>query len=126
MKKDLKEYYVSLQKQYNELQKALEEINKEIAEGKVASEQKASFENYFNIVQTNYQRISYAMHLLNKPPKFIQKWEDKKALKEQNKLMEEFKKQNATSEQVLAENQEALDKLKEAIPKEEECHSETL
>jgi Flp pilus assembly protein TadG len=73
MKKDLKEYYVSLQKQFNELQKALEEINKEIAEGKVTPEQRASFENYFNIVQTNYQRISYAMHLLNKPPKFIQK-----------------------------------------------------
>jgi predicted 3-demethylubiquinone-9 3-methyltransferase (glyoxalase superfamily) len=40
--------------------------------------------------------------------------------------MEEFKKQNATSEQVLAENQEALDTLKEAIPKEKECRSEIL
>lgn len=120
MKKDLKEYFVACQKQYNELQKALEEINKEIVEGHVTEEQKANFENYFNIVQTNYHRVSYMMHLLNKPPRFIQKWENKKALKEQQKLMEEYKKQNATSEQVLAENQEALDKLKEAIPEKEE------
>lgn len=125
MRKDLKAYYVACQKQYNELQKVLEDINKEIAEGKVTEEQKASFENYFNIVQTNYQRISYMMHLLNKPPKFIQKFEDKKALKEQERLMEEFRKQNATDDQVLAENLDAIDKLKESIG-EEECHSETL
>lgn len=125
MRKDLKAYYVACQKQYNELQKVLEDINKEIAEGKVTEEQRASFENYFNTVQTNYQRISYMMHLLNKPPKFIQKWEDKKALKEQERLMEEFRKQNATDEQVLAENLDAIDKLKESIG-EEGCHSETL
>lgn len=125
MKRDLKEYYVTLQKQYNDLQNALEAINKEIAEGKITSVQRTNFENYFNTVQTNYHRVSYIMHLLNKPPKFIQRWEDKKALKEQNQLMEEFRKQNATKEQVIEENQEALDKLKEAIPKEEECHSET-
>jgi len=109
MKKDFYKYYTKVQLQYNETLKILEKINKELEEGLCTQEQRDNFERYFNNIQTNYERLSYVRHLLTLPPKFIQKLQEKKIIKEQERLMNEFKKNLADQESVISENQENID-----------------
>jgi hypothetical protein len=122
MKKDYKKYFVSVQKQYNEMNKILERVNKELTEGKCTQEDRDKFEVYFMIIKNNYDRLSYVNYLLNLPPKFIQDFYNKKALKQQQKtlkeLEEQFKEQNADQEAIVKENQEALDNIEKTLEKE--------
>ena len=109
MRRDLEKYLITVQKQRDEMLKALDEANSLILEGKIQPEQVDSIQNYFNILESNYQRILYCRYLYNLPPKFIQKLMKKKLRKE----MEEFVKNNADEETVVKENQECLEKVGE-------------
>lgn len=126
MKKDVQNYFIQMQKQYNELNKMLDKVNKEIEQGLVTAEQKANFENYYMAVKANYDRVAYILHLLYQPPKFIQKLRNKKALKEQEKARKEFEKNKATLAEVTQENEETLAKIKDEFPGECQCQSENL
>ncbi len=127
MKKDVQNYFVQLQKQYNELNKMLDKVNKEIEQGLVSEEQKTNFENYYMNVKANYDRVAYIVHLMYQPPKFIQNLRNEKALRDQQKALKEFEAKNATLDQVLEENEETLAKIKDTLPEEhEECQSENL
>ena len=111
MRKDFEKYFVKLQLDYNKLQKDLEKVNKEAEEGLLTDEQRASFENYFNRVKTNYDRMAYARYLLRLPPKWIQNIESKIATNKIKKELEKFKEAKADEESVLQENKEALEKI---------------
>lgn len=118
MRKDFEEYFTKVQLDYNRMLKQLEQVNKEIGEGLVSEEQRSNFENYFNMIKANYDRLSYARYLLRLPPKFIQKIQQKNL---NSKMMKEFKKyenENADKESVMKENKEALDNIDKGI---EEC-----
>ena len=108
MKRDLKEYYVNLQRQYKEMTDIAEKVNKEIEEGKVTQEQRDQFESYFMTVKNNYDRVSYIVYLLDLPPKFIQKWKERKLKKDYEKTLKEFQKKKVTMEDVVSENSEAI------------------
>ncbi len=124
MKKDVQNYFIQVQKQYNEVNQMLAKVNKEIEEGLVSDEQKANFESYYMNVQANYARISYIMHLLMQPPAFIQKFRNRKVIKEQEAALKALKEQNATLEDVSAENEENINKMKELSEEVEKCQSE--
>lgn len=114
MKKDLEKYLVSVQQQRNEMVKAVEEANKLILEGKIQQEQVESIQNYFNILETNYQRILYCRYLYNLPPKFIQAFRKKKLEAELKKHIDN----NADKDAVMEENSECINKVKEVLPNE--------
>ena len=109
MKKDLEKYLLSLQKQRDEMAKAAEEANKLIMEGKIQPEQAAAVQGYFNIIDSNYQRVLYCRYLYNLPPKFIQKLREKKLKKD----LDEFVKKNADQESVEKENNDCMEKVGE-------------
>ena len=109
MRRDLEKYLITVQKQRDEMLKALDEANALILEGKIQPEQVSAIQNYFNVLESNYQRILYCRYLYNLPPKFIQKLMKKKLKKE----MEEFVKNNADEETVVKENKECLEKVGE-------------
>ena len=111
MKRDFEEYLIKVQKQRDEMMKAVEEANKLIVEGKISQEQVESIQNYFTLLESNYQRILYCRYLYNLPPKFIQKLRSKKMAKE----LSEYMKNKADEESVVAENQECIEKVGEAI-----------
>lgn len=113
MKRDVQEYYKSIQKQVNDLNKVIEKVNKELQEGKVTVEQKENLDKYYATVLTNYNRITYIYHLLCLPPKFIQRFNEWRL----NKKYEFDKKKysNATLEDITKENEAAIDGLKEVV-----------
>lgn len=118
MKRDLKDYYVTLQRQFKEMKDMAEKVNKEIQEGKLTQEQRDAFETYFMNVKTNYDRVSYIIYLLDLPPKFIQKimqWKEKRDYDKWYK--ENFKENKATAEDVINENEESLSCAREELSK---------
>ena len=53
MKKDVQQYFIVQQKQYNEMLKLADKVNEEISQGLVSNEQRENFERYFaNFVLT--------------------------------------------------------------------------
>lgn len=109
MKRDVLDYFIAQQKQYNDMLKVLEQVNKEIEEGKVSDEQRVAFEQYFSTVKCNYDRIAYIVHLMKLPPKWIQNLKKSKLLKEQEEFIKKLEK--ATQADVELENKEALDNM---------------
>jgi len=111
MKRDFEKYLVQLQKQYTDMNKAIEEVNQSLKDGTMTQEQAAPIMSYYNIVNTNYQRVLYCRYLYNLPPKFIQAIRKKKMEKEAQKFVNE----HADKESVVNETQEALDNIKEFV-----------
>ena len=48
MKKDVQQYFIVQQKQYNEMLKLADKVNEEISQGLVSNEQRENFERYFD------------------------------------------------------------------------------
>lgn len=115
MKKDVYNYFIEMQKQYNNMNKLLEKVNKEIQEGHVSNEQRENFETYFNNIKGNYERVAYIVHLLKQPPKFIQYFKNKKLIHDQKVFEKKMKEDKATLEDVVDENKTALENINEEL-----------
>lgn len=115
MKKDFNEYFISVQKNYNETLKVLEQVNKELEAGMCTQEQRDNFAQYFDSIRVNYERLNYVRYLLHKPPKFIQKIQEKKLIKEQEKFLKQMMDAKADAESVIAENDENLQNMKDLL-----------
>lgn len=111
MRRDLEHYLSQLQKQYTEMGKAVTEANELIRDGKMTSEQAMQIQEMMNTINNNYQRVLYCRYLLNLPPKFIQKLEQKKL----NAKLKKFQEEQADQETVINESQEALDGIEEIV-----------
>ena len=111
MRRDLEEYLIVIQKQRDEMVKAVNEANELAIKGEISTEQVNLIQNYFNQLEANYQRVLYCRYLYNLPPKFIQKWQQKKLAKE----LQKFKEVNADGDSVKEENDNCLEKVKEEI-----------
>ena len=111
MKRDFERYFVEVQKDYNRMLKALEKVNEEISKGQVSDEQRRSFEQWFNQVKVNYDRVSYMRYLLHLPPKFIQKLQQRNVNSKMMKELKKYQEENADKDSVLKENKEALDSI---------------
>ena len=111
MRRDLEKYLISVQKQRDEMVKAVDEANQLIIEGKISQEQAAAIQNYFNTVESNYQRILYCRYLYKLPPTFIQKLQKKKTERELRQYIEK----QADAESIIKENSECIEKVGEII-----------
>ena len=111
MKRDFERYFVEVQKDYNRMLKTLEKVNEEISKGQVSDEQRRSFEQWFNQVKVNYDRVSYMRYLLHLPPKFIQKLQQRNINSKMMKELKKYQEENADKDSVLKENKEALDSI---------------
>ena len=111
MKRDFERYFVEVQKDYNRMLKTLEKVNEEISKGQVSDEQRRSFEQWFNQVKVNYDRVSYMRYLLHLPPKFIQKLQQRNVNSKMMKELKKYQEENADKDSVLKENKEALDSI---------------
>lgn len=122
MKKDVFEYFIGVQKQYNEMNKMLGKVNEEIEAGLVSNEQRENFEKYFNAIKNNYDRVAYIIHLLNLPPKPVRRIREfitkRQSERDIEKALKEFKEANATKEDVIEENEEYLNLIKDDIGSE--------
>ena len=123
MRKDFEEYFTKVQLDYNRMIKQLDQVNKEISEGLVSEEQRANFESYFNMIKSNYDRLSYARYLLRLPPKFIQNIQRKSLNSKMMKELKKYEAEKADKDSVCKENNEALDKIDEGI---EECKNSSM
>lgn len=111
MKRDFERYFVEVQKDYNRMLKTLEKVNEEIKKGQVSDEQRQSFEQWFNQVKVNYDRVSYMRYLLHLPPKFIQKLQQRNINSKMMKELKKYRYENADKDSVHEENKEALDNI---------------
>lgn len=115
MKRDFFEYFTKVQKQQTEMDKVLEQVNKELEEGKCTWEQREQFEKYYMTVKANYDRLTYVKYLLQKPPKFIQKLQERKLAREQERFLKEMTKLNADEFSVAKENEESIEAMKDLL-----------
>ena len=124
MKIDFEDYLLTVQKQVDDMNKAVEEANQLLADGKMSAETAEFIKKQMEIINANYQRLMYCKYLYTLPPKFIQKWRNKKLQKQAEKFM----KEQADKEAVVKENKEALDTINDYIdevtedgPTDESC-----
>lgn len=121
MKRDVQEYFIAQQKQYNDMLKLADKVNEEISQGLVSAEQRANFEQYFATITNNYKRVAYIYHLLCLPPKPIRAIKEYFIKRSNEKLL---KKMEGSLEEVTAENNEALKNLEDTIDEVEDGRSE--
>jgi len=111
MKKDLQQYLMSMQAQFDEMKKAFEFAEEESMKGNLSEEVCKQVADYYNVVASNYDRVQYCVHVMNLPPKWIQKLQQNKL----NKKLKQFIDKKADRESIEAENKEAIDKMKETL-----------
>lgn len=117
--KDVKKYYLKLQKEYVEGKENMNYMINEFKEGKVNKDTFDNFEKYYKSLKENYDKISYIMYLFNVPARDSKK--DKYDKRNYNKDMVKYFKDNKVSkEDTYAENEYALTKLREIVREEKE------
>ena len=107
MRRDFEKYLVAVQKQKTRMDKALADAQELAQKGELEDSVAQNIMQRVQVIEANYQRLLYCKHLLNLPPRFIQKIQEKKWLK----IQKEFEEQKADKESVVNENEVALDEI---------------
>ena len=113
-KKDVREYFVTMQRQYYKMNKILVDFEKMMAEGTIENEQVEKIRQIVMPLKTNIDRLSYIVYLMDKP----KNRKSRKAKKQSKQRAEQYKKfqaLNATEIQVEAENEQHLKELEAAV-----------
>lgn len=105
-KKDVEQYYYTLNAQYHEFAEELKDFEDLCSQKLVSPEVVESAKKQFLVVKDNWERLNYIMYLLNKPVKKSKESWYKKQNK--NKLVTSI-----TSEQVIQENNKALEDFRQ-------------
>ena len=112
--RDVKDYFYSLQTSYLNMKELVEQLDAELKAGNVQECQVEQSRILLQAIKTNYDRLAYVLFLFEKPNR--QSKAKKYANNTSNKALESyFKKNNATKEDILKENEEALTKLRELV-----------
>lgn len=104
-KKDFDRYFVQVANNYHEMMLELQDMEKEFREGVVSPKVYEQMVATIEPIKRNYQTLNYIDYLLNMPVKKAKK----PAYKNQHTKQ---LKECITTEQVTAENKQALDELK--------------
>lgn len=104
-KKDFDRYFAQVANNYHEMVLELQDMEKEFREGAVSPEVYEQMVAMIEPIKRNYQTLNYIDYLLNMPVKKTKKPAYK------NQHTKQLKK-CITNEQVVAENKQALDELK--------------
>ena len=112
--KDVKQYYYTMLNQYLEMKANLADFEQGLADGYITEDQLIAAQEEIYALESNYERLSYIMYLLEMPNRSSKK----EGYNQRNKiLMEHFTENNATDSQVELENRSALDKLRIELKK---------
>lgn len=103
--KDIIKYYNEVVESYKDMLENLKDIEEEMKESLVTPEQVEQMKRMAQPIVDNYKTLSYIIFLLNRPTK---KEKFNRYEKQNKKLLENCR----TKEEVLNENKEALNNLK--------------
>lgn len=103
--KDVIKYYNEVVESYKDMLENLKDIEEEMKESLVTPEQVEQMKRMAQPIVDNYKTLSYIIFLLNRPTK---KEKFNRYEKQNKKLLENCR----TKEEVLNENKEALNNLK--------------
>ena len=103
--KDVIKYYNEVVESYKDMLENLKDIEEEMKESLVTPEQVEQMKRMAQPIVDNYKTLSYIIFLLNRPTK---KEKFNRYEKQNKKLLEKCR----TKEEVLNENKEALNNLK--------------
>lgn len=103
--KDVIKYYNEVVESYKDMLENLKDIEEEMKESLVTPEQVEQMKRMAQPIVDNYKTLSYIIFLLNRPTK---KEKFNRYEKQNKKLLENCR----TKEEVLSENKEALNNLK--------------
>lgn len=103
--KDVIKYYNEVVESYKDMLENLKDIEEEMKESLVTPEQVEQMKRMAQPIVDNYKTLSYIIFLLNRPTK---KEKFNRYEKQNKKLLENCR----TKEEVLNENREALNNLK--------------
>ena len=107
--RDVKEYYYKVQAQYLEMKADLEDFNEALRAGHITEDQLEGVKNDVFQLEQNYNRLTYVLFLLEQP----RRKEKVKAFNERNEsLVNYFKTEQASEEEVLEENKSVLNHLR--------------
>jgi hypothetical protein len=106
--KHIKEYYDKVCKDYREAIEEIKDFEKEVQDGIVEPERIENLKQVLKPLMNNYEQISYIMFLLNKPTR---KSKESKYIGQNKKLLSKILPQN-TTEELLKQNKDVLNKLK--------------
>lgn len=112
--KEVKQYYYAMQAQYLEMKADLADFEQGLQDGYITEDQLEAAKEEINLLENNYDRLSYILYLLEIPNKNSKKAKHKKTSQQ---LLTYFDKRNATEEAVKAENKSALDTLRAELKK---------
>ena len=110
--KHVKSYYEDMLNEFLEAKENQQEMINEYKQGNINEEQLEEFNKYYNDLEVNYTRLSYIMYLFNIParnkklPKYIKSNKD---------MIDYFKKQKATKEDIRLENKDMLVEMRKII-----------
>ena len=111
--KDVKKYYLEVERNYLETVRHAEEYLKCYKDGKITDEQFETFEKNLNVIKNDYEKLSYIMFLFNQP----QRKEKAKKYNEQNQLLNmSFARLNTDKRSVLTEQSYILERFKQELP----------
>ena len=105
-KKDFDRYYEEVENTYLEMLENLRDMEREMADGLVDPDMFEQMKEMIIPLKNNYETLGYVKFLLNKP---VKKEKEKRYILQNKKLLAHSK----TKEQVLKENRQVLDNLKE-------------
>ena len=105
-KKDFDRYYEEVENTYLEMIENLRDMEREMADGLVDPGMFEQMKEMIIPLKNNYETLGYVKFLLNKP---VKKEKEKRYISQNKKLLAHSK----TKEQVLKENRQVLDNLKE-------------
>ena len=112
MKKDFEKYLVVIQKQMLDMDKAVKEASELLKSGKLSEDNVNFITSRYNVVKTNYDRLLYARHLYNIPPKWIVKLTEF-FMKIKTKLQFIGKEQEDENKNAIEDVQKLVDSAKE-------------
>jgi hypothetical protein len=116
--KDVKQYYYAMQAQYLEMKADLADFEEALAAGHITEDQlEAVKEDVFKL-ESNYDRLTYVMYLLEIPNRGSKKAAHAKA---NAKVLDFFEETNSSENKVAEENRSTLDHLRAELRKLKEA-----
>lgn len=109
-KRDIVNYYISVQNQYFEMLSDVKDIESALKDGHFTQEQYEQALSMVEGVKSNYETLSYIMLLLNEPARGSKKANFRK----RNKKVYDYLSKSSDC-YIKSENEDALKKLKELI-----------
>lgn len=114
--KDVKKYYYDVQAQLIAAKEDLADFNEEVQKGNITEDKLTAILDELDLMQINYDRLTYIMYLFELPNRPHKKKRFKQ-IKNNIAIENELSNRNATANDVITENYNSLKLIREEIKK---------